>query len=170
MTSALQAGTPAADSNSNPTTDRETTSILRTPGIDGALPSGGPVRRRGTDEVRLARKAGLLYLVVAVLGGFAQMIRVRVYAPGDPVSTAANLVANAALVRLSFVADLLQNLVWLCLALVLHRLLAHAGRYLARAMVTFVVVSVAVASLNLVHQLGALLVATTPAYATAFGP
>jgi hypothetical protein len=95
---------------------------------------------------------------------------VRVYVPGDPATTAANLVANASLVRLSFVADLLQNLVWLCLALVLHRLLAHAGKYLARAMVVFIVVSVAIACLNLVHQLAALLVATTPAYATAFGP
>jgi hypothetical protein len=37
-------------------------------------------------------------------------------------------------------------------------------------MVIFVVVSVGIASLNMVHQHGAHLVATTPAYATAFGP
>ena len=72
--------------------------------------------------------------------------------------TAANLVANASLVRLSFVADLLQALVWLCLAVLLYRLLARAGRNLARAMVIFVVVSVGIATLNMVHQLGALLV------------
>ena len=120
--------------------------------------------------MRLARKAGLLYLVMAVFGAFAHVIRLRVYAPGDAATTAANLVANATLVRLSFVADLLQALVWLCLALVLYRLFAHAGKYLARAMVIFIVVSVGIASLNMVHQLGALLVATTPAYATAFGP
>jgi hypothetical protein len=119
--------------------------------------------------VRLARRAGLLYLVMAVFGAFAQVIRVRVYAPGDAATTAANLVADATLVRLSFVADLLQALVWLCLALVLHRLFAHAGTYLARAMVIFIVVSVGIASVNMVHQLGALLVVTTPAYATAFG-
>jgi Domain of unknown function (DUF4386) len=98
------------------------------------------------------------------------VIRIRVYAPGDAATTAANLLANASLVRLSFVVDLLQALVWLCLALVLHRLLAHAGKYLARAMVIFIVVSVGIACLNMVHQLGALLVVTTPAYATAFGP
>jgi hypothetical protein len=120
--------------------------------------------------VHLARRAGLLYLVMAVFGAFAQVIRVRVYAPGDAATTAANLVANATLVRLSFVADLVQALVWLCLALVLHRLFAHAGKYLARALVIFIVVSVGIASVNMVHQLGALLVATTPAYATAFGP
>jgi hypothetical protein len=111
-----------------------------------------------------------LYLVIAVLGGFAQVIRVRVYAPETLATTAANLVANASLVRLSFVADLLQGLVWLCLAMVLYRLLAHAGKGLARAMLIFVVVSVGIASLNMVHQLAALLVATTPAYEKAFGP
>lgn len=165
MTSALQPGTPTADPNSNPTTDRDTiptAATLTSPGAD-------PARTRGSADVRLARKAGLLYLVIAVFGSFAQIVRLRVYAPGDAATTAANLVANASLVRLSFAADLLQALVWLCLAMVLHRLLAHAGKYLARAMVIFVVVSAGIASLNMVHQLGALLVATTPAYATAFG-
>ena len=129
------------------------------------MPSRQPVLL----QVRLARKAGLLYLVIAIFGAFAQVVRVRVYAPGDAATTTANLIANASLVRLSFAADLLQALVWLCLALVLHRLFAHAGTYLARAMVIFVVFSAGIASLNMVHQLGALLVATTPAYTAAFG-
>ncbi len=129
-----------------------------------------PTSSQAAGNVRLARQAGLLYLVIAVFGAFAHVIRLRVYVPGEAETTAANLVANASLVRLSFAADLLQALVWLCLALVLHRLFAHAGRYLARAMVVFIVVSVGIASLNMVHQLGALLVATTPAYADAFGP
>ena len=52
----------------------------------------------------------------------------------------------------------------------LYHLFAHAGKSIARAMVIFIAVSVGIASLNMVHQLGALLVAMTPAYATAFGP
>ena len=91
------------------------------------------------------------------------------YEPGDAAATAANIVANATLVRLSFVADLIQALVWLVLAVVLYRLLAHAGRNIARAMVVFVAVSAAITSLNMVHQLGALLVATNHSYVTAFG-
>jgi len=120
-------------------------------------------------RVQLARAAGLLYLVVAVLGGFAQIVRVTVYEPGDAAATSANIVANATLVRLSFVADLVQALVWLVLAVTLYRLLSHAGRNVARAMVVFVAVSAAIASLNMVNQLGALLVATNQSYATAFG-
>lgn len=79
------------------------------------------------------------------------------YEPGDGAATAGNLVANATLIRLSFAADLVQALVWLIMAVTLYRLFAHAGRSVARAMVTFVAVSAAIASLNMVNQLGALL-------------
>ena len=170
MTSALQPDTPPADPTSTLTPDRDTSGRPHTvnhPDPESSPPSTDVAA--GSTQVRLARMAGLLYLVIAIFGAFAQVVRVRVYAPGDAASTAANLVANASLVRLSFVADLLQALVWLCLALVLHRLLAHAGKYLARAMVIFVVFSAGIASLNMVHQLGALIVATTPAYTAAFG-
>jgi hypothetical protein len=174
MTSAVQPSTPAAEPNRSPATARGGVSTATTtggPALDrnGILSSDSTPASRSAD-VRLARRAGLLYLVMAVFGGFAHAVRLRVYVPGDAATTAANLVANASLVRLSFVADLVQALVWLCLALVLHRLFAHAGKYLARALVIFIVVSVGLASANMVHQLGALLVATTPAYATAFGP
>ena len=94
---------------------------------------------------------------------------VKVYAPGDAAATSANIVTNAGLGALSFAADLIQALVWLVLAVTLYRLLAHAGRSIARAMVIFVTVSAAITSLNMLNQLGALLVATNPSYATAFG-
>lgn len=125
--------------------------------------------RHPMTPVRLARIAGLLYLVVAVFGGFAHMVRLSVYEPGNAAATAANIVASSTLVRLSFVADLVQAMVWLVLAATLYRLLAHAGRNIARTMVVFVAVSAAIASLNMVNQLGAVLVAANPSYASAFG-
>ena len=155
------------------------------PGADSTSPKGtvdGRLHRvvRGRSDieesgrspaasVRLARTAGLLYLVVAIFGAFAQIVRVKVYEPGNAAATAANLASHASLVRLSFVADLIQALVWLVFAVVLYRLLAHAGRNTARAMVVFVVVSASITSLNMVHQLGALLVATNHSYVTALG-
>jgi hypothetical protein len=134
-----------------------------------AQPDEEVAGRPPTSSVRLARTAGLLYLIVAIFGGFAQVVRVKVYEPGNAAATAANIVANATLVRLSFVADLVQALVWLVLAVTLYRLLAHAGRNVARAMVVFVAVSAAITSLNMVNQLGALLVATNNSYVTALG-
>jgi hypothetical protein len=125
--------------------------------------------RSPASPVRLARIAGALYFVIAIFGGFAQIVRVKVYEPGDATATAANIVANATLVRLSFVADLTQALVWLVMAVTLYRLFADVGRNIARAMVVFVAVSAAITSLNMVNQLGALLVATDHSYVTAFG-
>jgi len=161
MTTDLQ---PGADS-----TSPKGSAVARLHGADGARSEIEGTGRSPAASVQLARTAGLLYLVVAIFGAFAQIVRVKVYAPGNAAATAANLVSHATLVRLSFVADLIQALVWLVLAVTLYRLLAHAGRNTARAMVVFVAVSASIASLNMVHQLGALLVATNHSYVTALG-
>lgn len=118
---------------------------------------------------QLARTAGVFYLVVAICGGFAHAIRLQVYVPGDAAATAANVVANASLVRLSFMADLVDAVFLLLTVMALYHLLQHVNRVVARAMVIFVVVAAAIKALNLVTQLQALLVATEPAYAGAFG-
>jgi hypothetical protein len=122
-----------------------------------------------TSPQRLARTAGVYYLVVAVFGAFAHIVRGNVYVPGDAATTAQNVVADASLVRLSFMADLLQATFLLFVVMALYRLLQHVNKSVARAMVIFVVVAVAITCLNMVHQLGALVVATTPSYAAVFG-
>lgn len=50
---------------------------------------------------RLTRIAGLLYLIAGIFGGFAVgYVTPMLYAPGDAATTAANVVANAGLVRI----------------------------------------------------------------------
>ncbi len=122
-----------------------------------------------TSPVRVARTAGVFYLVVAVFGAFAQIVRVRIYAPGDPSTTAENVVANAGLVRLSVMADLVQATFMVFVVMALYRLLRNVNKNVAQAMVILVAVSVAITCLNMVHQFGAVLVATEPSYTTAFG-
>lgn len=123
-----------------------------------------------TSPVRLARIAGLYYLAVAILGGFAHgYVRAKVYEPGDAATTAENVVANADLVRIGFVADLAQATLMLFVVLAFYRLLQHVNKNVARAMVLFVVVSVGITCLNMLNQFGALLVATDSSYASAFG-
>jgi Domain of unknown function (DUF4386) len=122
-----------------------------------------------TSPQRLARTAGLYYLVVAVCGGFAHLVRTQVYVAGDAATTLTNVAGDATLVRLSFAADLVSATFMVFLVLALFRLLAHADRAAARLMVTLVAVFVAMICLNLVGQWGALQVATDPAYAGVFG-
>lgn len=119
---------------------------------------------------RLARTAGAFYLAVAVLGGWAHgYVRAQTYVQGDAAATASNVLDNASLVRLGFVADLVQATLMLFVVMALYMLLQHVNRTVARMMVMFVVVSVAITCLNMVFQFGAVLVAQDPGYAAAFG-
>ncbi len=123
-----------------------------------------------TAPKRLARIAGLLYLTVAIFGGFAfGFVLAKVYAPGDGATTAANVLANAGLVRLGVVADLIQATVMAFLAMTLYRLLKHVNQNAASAMVILAAIATTIMCLNNVFQVAALLVATNGSYATAFG-
>jgi hypothetical protein len=109
----------------------------------------------------LARIAGSLYLIVAVLGGFAQLyVRDRIVEIGDPAATAHNIRASAALFRAGFAADLVQATLFLFTAMALYLLLKDVHELVARAMVVLVAVSVAIISINLLNQFTALRIAT----------
>ena len=118
-----------------------------------------------TSERGLARIAGSLYLVVAVLGGFAELyVRDRIVELGDPAATAANIRESATLFRAGFAADLVQATFYLFTAMALYLLLRHVNEMVARAMVVIVAVSVAIISLNLLNQFTALQIATGSAF------
>ena len=119
---------------------------------------------------RLARIAGLLYLVVGIFGAFAVgYVGPTVYAAGDAATTAANVLANAGLVRIGVVADLLQATVLVFLGLTLYRLLRHVHGHAAGAMVVLVAIATTIMCLDKVFQVAALRVATDASYAAAFG-
>jgi Domain of unknown function (DUF4386) len=123
-----------------------------------------------TSEKKLARIAGSLYLVVAVLGGFAELVvRDGIVEPGNAAATAENISGSATLFRLGFAADLVQATVFLFTAMALYLLLRHVHELMARAMVVIVAVSVAIICLNLLNQFTALSLATGEEYAAAFG-
>jgi Domain of unknown function (DUF4386) len=121
-------------------------------------------------KMRLARLAGLLYLIVAVCGGFSELyVRSRVVVPGDAAATAEKVSASATLFRIGFVSDLVNITCFLLVALTLYVLLKHVSHQIALAMVLVVAVSVAIMSVNLLNHLGALLVATGASYPAGFG-
>lgn len=117
---------------------------------------------------RLARLAGLLYLLVVVFGVLAHVVvRGRLYIPGDAAATAANLAAHPTLFRLGFVADLAMATFLLLTAMALYRLLRHVHPDAAAAMVVFAAVGVAITFAVLSQTFAAFLVATAPPYPTA---
>jgi hypothetical protein len=119
---------------------------------------------------RLARTAGLFYLMVVVFGVFAHLfVRASIHVPGDASATAANIASNATLFRFGFVADLAMATSFLFVAFALFLLLKHVNAGVARAMVIFVALSVAIICLNTLNHVAALVVIGNGAYATAFG-
>ena len=118
-----------------------------------------------TRPLTLARTAGALYLLLAVLGSWAQLVaRGSVYVPDDAAATAAGIVEHEALFRLSLVADILMAVVFVLLGLTLFRLLDGVHRRAGTALLVFVAVGAGSILVNLTFQVGALLTATDPAY------
>jgi hypothetical protein len=123
-----------------------------------------------TSPKRLARIAGVLYLLNGVFAGFAfGYVLSKVYVPGNAATTAANVFANSGLVRVGVLADLFQATEWVFLAMALYLLLRQVNKSAAAAMVVLVAIGSAVTCLNDVFQFESVRVATNPAYAASLG-
>lgn len=86
------------------TTGMDTKGTLR--GTDRGSDVSGPTEAESTmnSPKRIARIAGILYLLVAVFSTFAiTFVRGKVYFPSDAAATLGNVVANSGLVRVGVV-------------------------------------------------------------------
>lgn len=116
-----------------------------------------------------ARVAGLLYLLVAVLGAFSIIyVSSTLIVPGDAAATANNIMASEGLFRLGFVGGLFTQTIQILLVLVLFKLLKPVNRNLALLMVIFSLVGIPIAMLNLLNQFAALLLLSGADYLTVF--
>jgi hypothetical protein len=123
-----------------------------------------------TSPKRVARIAGLFYLLVAIFGGFAEGFGdPKIYVAGNAAATAANVLADPGLVRMIVVAHLLNAIFFVLTAMLLYILLQHVNKSVARAMLVFVALAVGITTLNAVFQFEGLRVATDNSYAAAFG-
>jgi len=124
-----------------------------------------------TNENRIGRLAGALYLVV-VLSGLFSLIYVpsRITVPGDPQATVGNIVTSEALFRAGIAAFLIKQVAFLLLPLVLFKLLRPVHQSMAALMVALAAVSVPIALTSLVSRLDALeILRSSPGQALAPG-
>jgi len=148
----------------------DTQIVSHPPHTPGAKPL--PAERQEstvTSPKRLARIAGVLYLLVAIFSGFAYFMDKKVYVPGDAATTASNVLAHSGLVRFAVVADLFQATVWVFLAMTLYLLLKHVNKSAASAMVVFVAIGAGITLLNAVFEFEGLRVATGAVHLAASG-
>src|SRR5205823_4322779 len=92
---------------------------------------------------RVARNAGLLYLVMALLSIVALQASSSLFAaPADGAATVRNVLASETLFRWGIVSELAGGIVFVLLALELSKLVAPLGESLAGLMRLFVYFSV----------------------------
>lgn len=119
---------------------------------------------------RLARIAGVLYLLVGIAGGFAEgYVEPKMYVAGNAAATAGSLAANPGLARLGVVADLFDATVFVFLALTLYVLLKHVHKSAARAMLVLVALAAGFTCSAALFEFEGLRVATGAVDVAAFG-
>ena len=110
-----------------------------------------------TNESKISKLAGALYLVVVVTGIFSLMyVPSQITVSGDTHATMDNIVAHDSLFRAGIAAFLLKQVAFLLLPLVLFKLLRPVNHNIAVLMVALAVVSVPIALVSLVNRLDAL--------------
>jgi hypothetical protein len=105
---------------------------------------------------KAARIAGAIYLSMVITGPFSLIyVPGKLIVHGNATATAANVLAHDTMFRFAIVAGLFGQVIFICLAIALYRLLSDVSKNWARLMVGFVLVSAAVGFLDELNNLGA---------------
>jgi hypothetical protein len=106
---------------------------------------------------KAARIAGAIYASMVVTGPFSLIyVPTKLIVRGDATATASNILAHETMFRLAILADLVGQVIFICLAIALYRLLSSVNKMWAGLMVAFVLVSSAVGFLNTLNNIAAL--------------
>ncbi|MBV6654828.1 MAG: DUF4386 domain-containing protein [Mameliella sp.] len=111
-----------------------------------------------TDQKKLARVAGTLYLLVILFGVFAELfVRAKLFIPDAAAMTASLILSNEFLFRMGFVSDLFMQVAFFFLPLSLYHLLGNEHRGYGLVMLGSAWLSVGVMCINMLNQYAALL-------------
>lgn len=118
-----------------------------------------------------ARIAGILYLLMAITGGFGIMyVPSNIIVEGDPTTTAIKVVESEFLFRLVIVSNLICQTSFVFLVLALSRLFKEVDTKLTKLMLTLVTVAVPIAFLNTLNLIAVQLVLIDADYLSVFEP
>lgn len=115
-----------------------------------------------------AQRAGLLYLIFAILGVIGEFVLPRALVPGDAAATAANVMDNELIYRLGVLNGLLTLVLFIYLAECLYNLFKSTDHRSLIRMVLLVSVGIAVAIANVVTSGAPLILLGGADYFTSF--
>jgi hypothetical protein len=118
---------------------------------------------------RQARFAGLLYLLACIPAPFCLLYVPSVlFVPGDATATADHIRASEGLLRLGMACEFINAAAFIFAVLALYRLFKGVDEPVARAMVILFVVSVPISFLNVLNDIGALILAHGASFLSVF--
>src|SRR5438309_2601415 len=107
---------------------------------------------------KAARVAGAGYLSMVLTAPFSLIyVPSKLIVRGNATATADNILAHESLFRLSIMGELVGQVIFICLAIALYRLLRDVNKTWAWLMVSFVLVSAAVGFLNSLNNIAAVI-------------
>ena len=108
--------------------------------------------------VKAARVAGAIYLSMVFTAPFSLIyVPSKLIVRGNAAATADNIMAHETMFRLAILGDLIGQVIFICLAIALYRLLSSVNKTWAALMVAFVLVSAAVGFLNTLNNIAAVI-------------
>ena len=120
--------------------------------------------------VKAARIGGGIYLLMVLTAPFSLIyVPSKLIVRGNAAATADNILSHETMFRLSIMGDLVGQVIFICLAIALYRLLRDVNKTWAWLMVSFVLVSAAVGFLNTLNNVAALILFRGDEFLTVFG-
>lgn len=108
---------------------------------------------------KIARRAGLLYLALAITSAYGLMyVSSQVYVPGDVAATSRNMMTNEFIFRSGIVSNLISQTIFVFLVLALYRLFEQVNKHQATVMVALVVASVPIVFVGEVFHIISLMI------------
>jgi hypothetical protein len=124
-----------------------------------------------TSNKKLARIAGLLYLIVIATGLFAEVfVRQALRVSNNAIATANKIQSSEILYRLGIAADLINFAIGLPCVLIIYLLFKAVNKQLLRLAMMFVIIQTAIIAVNLLNQISTLLFLQNDAYLNSFQP
>ncbi len=118
---------------------------------------------------KTARLAGFLWLMMVVLGLFAQFfVREKLFVPDDIATTTNNIMENEFLFRLGFVSEQVMMICTIFTSLLLYKLLSSVNKNMAVLMVILAILGSAINMLNLLNGIAPLLLLSGAHYLNVF--
>lgn len=104
-----------------------------------------------------ARVAGVLYLLVVLIGPFILIyVPDKLFVHGNVTATAGNILAHESLFRIFIVVEIVGELLFIFTVLALYRLLRNVSQRLAGIMVILILIDAPLAFLSAVNHVAAL--------------